>query len=375
LSGLLQQQVVPVQVATFGANGSPLDVVGQITVPIIVSGLNCTQLFTVVRQLSVAGILGADFLVKHGALIDCRNSRLLLGDPQTTVPVEIVSTSQTPVTVSSIVALANQEIPGRSAKVIRCRLDGCDIQSIEGFVEPLQSCYLPKYVLVGRSVSVVSQQELIIPMINIGPSAITVYKGTRLASFVPIHDVLLLEQKDVSPQEPFSEGPDININLESADLTEKQKSQMHQLLTEFSDVFSVQGGPLGRTDVVKHAIATEGRPVRQPPRRLPESLKPVVNSEVDKMSQGVIRNSTSPWSSPIVMVQKKDGSWRFCIDFRKVNSLTHKDAYPLPRINETLDSLAGGYFFQYSRFSFGVLASRSGGTGQGEDSLFDPVRS
>ena len=55
----------------------------------------------------------------------------------------------------------------------------------------------------------------------------------------------------------------------------------------------------------------------------------------------VIRPSTSPWSSPIIMVQKKDGSWQFCIDFRKLNSITHKDAYPLPRIDETLESLAG----------------------------------
>ena len=59
----------------------------------------------------------------------------------------------------------------------------------------------------------------------------------------------------------------------------------------------------------------------------------------------VIRPSTSPWSSPIIMVRKKDGSWRFCIDFRKLNSVTHKDAYPLPRIDETLESLAGSTIF------------------------------
>ena len=59
----------------------------------------------------------------------------------------------------------------------------------------------------------------------------------------------------------------------------------------------------------------------------------------------VIRPSTSPWSSPIIMVRKNDGSWRFCIDFRKLNSVTHKDAYPLPRIDETLESFAGSTIF------------------------------
>ena len=63
------------------------------------------------------------------------------------------------------------------------------------------------------------------------------------------------------------------------------------------------------------------------------------------LQQGVVRPSNSPWSSPIVMVRKRNGSWRFCIDFRKVNSVTYKDAYPLPRIDATLDSLSGSIYF------------------------------
>ena len=133
-----------------------------------------------------------------------------------------------------------------------------------------------------------------------------------------------MDQDDVLLQESSSQCPRPDVNLESADLTEDQRDQLQNLLSEFSDVFSTPEGSLGRTNVVKHFIHIEGRPTRQPSRRLPEVLKPVVNSEVDKMlSQGVIQQSSSPWSSPIVMVQKKDGSWQFCIDYRKVNSHTH----------------------------------------------------
>ena len=63
------------------------------------------------------------------------------------------------------------------------------------------------------------------------------------------------------------------------------------------------------------------------------------------LKQRVIRESSSPSFSPVLLVKKRDGTWRFCVDYRKHNAITHKDAYPLPRINETLESLCGSRFF------------------------------
>ena len=98
--------------------------------------------------------------------------------------------------------------------------------------------------------------------------------------------------------------------------------------------------------MVKHGINTSGNPIRQPIRRQAESLKSAVNTEVEKMlSNGVIRQSNSSLSSPVVMVKKKNGSRRFCIDYRKLNTTTHQDAYPLPRIDATLESLAVSTLF------------------------------
>jgi hypothetical protein len=61
----------------------------------------------------------------------------------------------------------------------------------------------------------------------------------------------------------------------------------------------------------------------------------------DMQRRGIIEESDSPWSSPVVLVRKKDGELRFCVNYRKLNDVTKKDCFPLPRINDTLDALAG----------------------------------
>ena len=98
---------------------------------------------------------------------------------------------------------------------------------------------------------------------------------------------------------------------------------------------------------MKHRIDTGvSRPVKQPLRRMRDHQQEVVEAEIDKMKrEGVIRPSRSPWSSPVVLVKKKDGTVRFCIDYRKLNEVTTKDAYPLPRIDECFDALEGHRYF------------------------------
>ena len=87
-------------------------------------------------------------------------------------------------------------------------------------------------------------------------------------------------------------------------------------------------------------------PIRQPVRRLPLAKREEAERAVQEMrEQDVIEPSASPWSSPIVLVNKKDGSTRFCVDYRKLNNITHKDSYPLPHIDDTIEALSGAKFF------------------------------
>ena len=77
----------------------------------------------------------------------------------------------------------------------------------------------------------------------------------------------------------------------------------------------------------------------------PQRRSKVQKLLADMRRDGVIKQSSSPWASPIVLVRKKDGTLRFCVDYHKLNEVTRKDAYPLPRIDDTLSTLAGSRWF------------------------------
>ena len=130
-------------------------------------------------------------------------------------------------------------------------------------------------------------------------------------------------------------------------LTADQDRQLQALLRENEDLFATDEHPFGRTHLVEHIIETgSARPIHQGLRPSSPSERAVVRGEVRKMLEsGAIRPSTSPWASPTVMVTKKDGSVRFCVDFKKLNDVTKKDVFPLPRISDLLESLASARYF------------------------------
>ena len=103
---------------------------------------------------------------------------------------------------------------------------------------------------------------------------------------------------------------------------------------------------LGVAKEVKHRIETNGPPVHLPVRRTPDALKVVIRTQVEEMlAHNIIRDSSSPYAAPVVIVPKKNGESRFCIDYRELNKQTIKDKYPLPRIDDTIDALHGSKYF------------------------------
>ena len=134
-------------------------------------------------------------------------------------------------------------------------------------------------------------------------------------------------------------------NFKTGELTEEQKNQFEGLMERNMDIF--ENGSLGRTVVTKHKIDSgTTKPIKQSAYRIGPKEKQIIKEEVEKMlKEGVIRKSKSPWTSPVVLVKKKDGSIRFCVDYGKINGVSKKDNHPLPRIDDTLDTLQGMEYF------------------------------
>ena len=123
-------------------------------------------------------------------------------------------------------------------------------------------------------------------------------------------------------------------------LSFEQQRDLRRVIEEYQDVFSKEGNPISSTSLVEQEIHTTGLPIRLPFRRQNPIVRDIEQQQVKEMLRDeVIRPSTSPWASPVVMVKKKDGSMRFCVDFSKMN-----DAHPLPRIDDTLESLHGAQY-------------------------------
>ena len=134
---------------------------------------------------------------------------------------------------------------------------------------------------------------------------------------------------------------------EGAALKWQDKDKFLQFLLANHQAFAIDEADRGETDLVQMTIDTGDAQLKQvPPRRTPLAARREIAMQFKKMQdQGVIQPSCSPWASPVVLVRKKDGTMRFCIDYRQLNQATKPDVFPLPRISDLLDQIGKAQFF------------------------------
>ena len=180
-------------------------------------------------------------------------------------------------------------------------------------------------------------------------------KGIPITQMVAANEVPkvtnLLSAEEPKEQPTLTEAERQDLLLEKLDLTgleawpKDQVEKARGLLKEYHDIFSLEKRDMGHTKAAKHKIVLKDPdtpPFKKRFCRIPPPQLDNVCAHLKMMLDAdVIQPSNSPWCNAVVLVRKKDGSLRFCIDFRKLNSLTVKDSYPLPHICETLESLSG----------------------------------
>nr|XP_043871756.1 uncharacterized protein LOC122760682 [Solea senegalensis] len=160
-----------------------------------------------------------------------------------------------------------------------------------------------------------------------------------------ISSQVLMVRKVETEEEPDT-GLETLATSASPVLTHLEQQQATQLLQVFKETPTLFTANPGKTSYVEHAIRLkDGQPIRQRPYRIPQHLVGKLQQEVEEMLRlQVIEPSNSEWCSPVVIVFKKDGSLRICIDFRKLNSISEFDAYPMPRIDDLLEKIGAAKY-------------------------------
>lgn len=223
----------------------------------------------------------------------------------------------------------------------------------------MENCHLPCDLIISSAYLPVSQGRLEVPVVNVGTQDRWIWPKIvlgeiHLVSSQPTTQVQFDAQISTGEQVAIvqavavEELPPVDFSqLVWSNLSSQEELEARGLLERYSDIFSRGESDLGCTTLVEHTIPLlDETPVRQRYRRLPPSQYDQVKMHIQELvDQGVVKQSCSPYASPIVVVQKKDGSIRLCVDYRQLNLRTRKDAFPLPRIEESLDALAGARLF------------------------------
>lgn len=326
--------VVPEDLPTLRGIGSNLTYpVGMTTVCVEVQNIKQTINMYVVDDciISQSVLLGHSFTEKSDIIITKTPTAVIFKQIPCT-KVHLVTNKNIdiqPNTLRAVQVLAEPEID------VRVYVNG-SVRGPEG----------NEYFLLPGEYEIKSGRSALL-IYNASSNVVTLKKGTLLARVYPKgtdkgNPELVLDSCKVSFCETQKDDDFNHGNLNPEEL-----KQLKQLLEKYADCFSSGLHDLGFTDLTEMVIELEDtQPVVYRPYRMSYADRALVRSMVQEMvDYGIVRESTSPYASPILLVQKKTGDKRLCVDYRALNRKTKKEHYPLPRIEDQLDQLAGNTVF------------------------------
>jgi len=351
LAGEAECSLTPLsRLNTFSAaNDKPMRIYGTCDIRVDILGLSF-DVKAIVCDLNVAALLGTDVLCDRlPCNFDMKNGRLSAPN-EVTIQLHHANTSSVNTVFSSTAVV----VPPRSEIVLlgRLRTAAGRRGPTAGIVQGLQDFVDRFDLVVGRSLVCASDWTVPVLIVNSSDDVVTIPAWTAIGhvdSVLAIQPLNSIEANQ-SDQKGVLPGHIQQLVDQATELSDSERVRLGAALLPYIASFPAPGCPLmGRTDAILHEIDTgSALPIRCGPRRLSPRKINIQNKLVDEMlAGGQIEPSDSPWAAPTVLVTKKDGSTRFCVDYRALNKVTRKDAFPLPRIDDSLDMLQGQCWFSW----------------------------
>ncbi|KAI8485080.1 hypothetical protein Bbelb_371860 [Branchiostoma belcheri] len=339
-------------------NGEKLHIVGTIRALVHLGPTSVLETFHVLRHATNNIILGWQFCHSHDVTINLASGTVKI--KSTTLP--LLPRSPLAPRVSDVTVCRTMILPANSVCTVPVRLSttrGGVPHHFDGVFEPQLHRVTYDGVAAARTVSHVEDGRAVVQIMNTNNHPVRLPEKCNVGRFhaasTPDSDYHIQEAADPATAVPTVQKKKVRVpktslpvvDLSDIDLPQPQLTRLSDLIEANRDCFSTSATDIGRTTLVEHRIDTgDAKPIRQQPYRTPVHRRDALREQLSSMlEQDVIEPSTSPWASPVVIVTKKDGTPRFCVDFRKLNSVTVPDAHPLPRIDDTIDALAGSYYF------------------------------
>lgn len=257
------------------------------------------------------------------------------------------------VSLSSTVSLETN-----SEYLVRCYIEADSFPDSEVIFLPFKDKLASKGILATNVLAKPVNKHFLIRLYNASDMCVTLYKNFRLGvieNYIVSNNVQYCRVLDSTPDVANHMLPIIQQIDAEMSLSSEQRSAAKYLITSFSDIFSKSSTDIGFYNGIKHEINTgKSRPMATNPRRIPIAIQDKVDKMIDELKEKeIIRESNSSWCSPIIIVPKKNGELRLCVDYRGLNFMTKRPIYPLPDSQQLFDSVAGATYFSTLDLSSG----------------------
>lgn len=322
------------------AGGHLITPSGRCTARLTVNGHTYPTVFVVLQKCSRDVILGMDFLTQHRAVIDLKSKSITLSTDEALPP-------KTTPEQSKALSVLDEEltIPPRSSVIVP--VCARNFEDAEGIIEGNTQLLLDRRLGVARGIAHLRHGKAEVLVTNFSEEYRHLNRGTTIAFLDEATDLLdafIISDEPANDSLKQDHAPTFAINPA---LPRDRQEKITLLLQSYSECFA-SSSKVRQTTIAKHRIITDEhtRPLRQSPYRVSPRERQAIRDQVEEMLRDdVIQPSKSPWAAPVVLVRKKDGALRFCVDYRRLNKITKKDVYPLPRIDDTLDRLCHAKYF------------------------------